>query len=74
MKSDLTDIKTKRRHNDLHLEYVNERMVANGYSRGTRVLAAAVVRKFYARRDSALFGDFFYRLAESEETANERGP
>jgi len=33
-----------------------------------------VVRKFYARRDSALFGDFFYRLAESEETANERGP
>jgi hypothetical protein len=32
-------------------------MVAKGYSRGTRVLAAAVVWKFYARRDSALIGD-----------------
>ncbi|MDA4113568.1 MAG: site-specific integrase [Thaumarchaeota archaeon] len=57
-KSDPTDVATKRRHNDWLLQYVNGYSIEKGFSQGYRVHAATVIRKFYARNDSSLHGDF----------------
>jgi hypothetical protein len=57
LKSEPTDVKARRWHTDLLLKYVNEWMAeeAQGYSQGSRVLAATVVRRFYERNDSELW-------------------
>jgi hypothetical protein len=57
-KSDPTDVVTERRHTDWLLQYVNRYTIDKGYSQGYRVHAATVIRRFYARNDSALYGDF----------------
>ncbi len=56
--SDPTDVDTKRRHTDWLNTYVNDCMVIEGHTEGYRRLAATVIRKFYERNDSQLFGDF----------------
>lgn len=56
--SKATDIETKRRHTDWLDEYVNHCLVERGISLSTRKMAATAVRRFYARNDSQLVGDF----------------
>ncbi|MDG7021305.1 MAG: tyrosine-type recombinase/integrase [Nitrososphaerota archaeon] len=58
LKSDPTDIRSRRHHTDLLLRYVNEHMKAEGYSQRSRIFAATVVRRFYLRNDAQLWGDF----------------
>jgi integrase len=57
-KSDPTDISRKRMHTDWLLRYVNTYLIQKGCSQGYRTHEATVIKRFYARNDSALYGDF----------------
>lgn len=57
-KSDATDVRAKRKHTDWLSEYVNDYLIKRGTSEAHRELAASVVKAFYKRNDSLLYGDF----------------
>jgi hypothetical protein len=65
--SEPMDVRTKRRHLDYLNTWINESMVKQGSKEATRRIAAASVKEFYKRNDSALFGDWQIASTPTEE-------
>ena len=67
-RSDLVDVDTKRRHRAWLEEYIDVRMA--GRSESYRREIASIIKGFYEKNDSPLFGSI--RVADSEEQAPAR--
>jgi hypothetical protein len=52
------DVATKRRHTDWVLEYANVYLLRKGAPEGSRKVAGSIIKTWYQRNDSPLFGDF----------------
>jgi integrase len=56
--SEATDVQRKRKHTDWLDEFVNRVLVERGIVDSSRYITASVVKQFYARNDSPMFGSF----------------
>lgn len=56
------DVATKRRHMDWLDEFTNTYLKGKKIVDGSRAVSASMVKQFYERNDSALFGDFAVAL------------
>ena len=56
--SSAVDVVRKRKHPALCLEYANVYLLSKGTPEGSRKVAANIIKTWYQRNDSPLFGDF----------------